>query len=260
MEQSLVKALTAEATLEKEKASLAQKLEEQIQIVRKSQHEEIMQLYRFAELGQLTTVILHEMANNLSVLALDIDDMHKENQTSEAITRTKESIKYLENMVTKVRRQLNKTDGIERFNASSTIIKTVEELSSKAARSGVVIRRPTRLKKFYLIGDPLRLSQILTILVNNSIDASSQNNTLKEVYISTRITNKKLEISVIDYGVGVPEGIRKNLFEPLHSTKQNGLGIGLFIAKQIVETHFKGQLVLNPSLERTEFIVRLFKR
>jgi signal transduction histidine kinase len=259
MEQSLAKAISAERALEKEKLSLAQRLEEQIQIVRQSQREEIMQLYRFAELGQLTTAILHEMANNLSVLSLDIDDLHQENHTSNAIARTKESIKYLENMVMKVRRLLNKTNQTERFDAIKVVRDMVKELSNKPNQPGIRVSTSNNPKFFYVIGDPLRLSQIITILVNNSIDASLQVDTTKEILITIKLSDTNLLISVTDYGIGIPKDIRKNLFEPLHSTKQNGLGIGLFIAKQIIETHFKGDLSLDPNPKHTKFIIKLPK-
>lgn len=260
MEQSLIKARSAESALEKEKLLLSKKLAEQIKIVRKSQQEEIMQLYRFAELGQLTTIILHEMANNLSILSLDIDDIHKENKTSEAIVRTKESIRYLEGMVRKIRRQLNNTDHTTRFNTNEVVTNTLNELLAKAKKSGITINSSLSKEKLYIIGDPLRLSQILTILVNNALDASTSTNSLKEIFINVESRNNKIEISVIDYGVGIPKESRGHLFEPLHSSKQNGLGIGLFVAKQIAETHFKGTIKLDSSLNRTEFIIQLPKR
>ncbi|MFZ2126556.1 MAG: HAMP domain-containing sensor histidine kinase [Candidatus Microsaccharimonas sp.] len=259
MENNLKRAMAAEVELEKEKSQLASRLREKTRILRKAQQEEIMQLYQFAELGQLTTIILHDLANNLSVLSLDIDDLTEENETSGAIARTKESIAYLERMVSKVRRQISKTKHVEKFDALTVTRQSVHDMSSKAGRVGITIKTSSSKINggFHIVGDPLRLSQILTILINNAIDASIPEGMLKEITVQTRIHNRTLQISVIDHGIGVPENIRGNLFEPLHSNKQHGLGIGLFVAKQIAEMHFKGALFLHHDTDRTEFVIEL---
>lgn len=256
MEQSLTRALKAEKALEKERNLLANKLEKQIQLIKNSQKEEIMQLYRFAELGQLTTVVLHEMANNLSILSLDIDDIDQEYKTSASIVRTKESIRYLEDMVSKVRKQLGKTDHIKKFNANLIIKEVLEDFTSKTKRAGVLIVPNLSNKYLRAVGDPLRLSQVITILINNAVDACINNQSSK-IIVTSKVHKKKIEISVIDYGSGISEASRKILFEPLRSTKQNGLGIGLFISKQIIETHFKGSLLLDPSKESTKFTISI---
>lgn len=259
MENNLKRATAAEVELEKEKSQLASRLREKTRILRKAQQEEIMQLYQFAELGQLTTIILHDLANNLSVLSLDIDDLTEENEASDAIARTKESIAYLERMVSKVRRQISQTKHVEKFDAFAVIRQSAQDMSSRAGRVGITIKLslPRAKNPFLVVGDPLRLSQILTILVNNAVDASVPEGMLKEVTIRARQHARILQISVVDHGVGVPKDIRNDLFEPLHSNKQHGLGIGLFVAKQIAEMHFKGALFLHHDTDRTEFIIEL---
>ena len=259
MERNLKRALSAEIELENEKALLSIRLAEQTKTLRQAQQEEIMQLYQFAELGQLTTVILHDLANNLSILSLDIDDISEEHKTSEAILRTKESIGYLEAMVSKVRRQLSRATHTQKFDVMPIIRQTIKDLSPKAERMGIKINHINKMSPFFIVGDPLRLSQIFTILINNAIDASMHGDTLKQITVATKLIDSILIVSVIDYGVGIDESIRASLFEPLQSTKQNGLGIGLFVAKQIAEMHFKGNLVLGKDRGHTEFIVKLPK-
>jgi len=256
-EQNLMRALSAEKALQNEKDTLAARLEEQTQVLRKAQQEEMLQLYQFAELGQLTTVILHDLANNLSVLSLDIDDLKEENNTSATINRTKESINYLEDMVTKVRRHINKNYHNKEFDVGKVILETISELNTKAAKANVhLVYRRDKIKAS-LTGDPLRLKQVLGILINNAIEATPSNNMTSKVEVHIKRSKGVLEISVMDQGVGIPYSVREDLFEPLRSTKETGLGMGLFVAKQIIITHFKGHLSLDPNESQTTFIVNL---
>lgn len=261
---SLKRALDAEKALELEKASLAAKLHAQTLSLREAQLEEMKQLYHFAELGQLTTVILHELANYLTILALDIDELPKQSKKTNTIDKVKESVKYLELMVKRVRHRLNSSNEIKRFSAVKSVRDTVNGLKIKAESRGVAlninIHKKTDSSSFLVFGDSLRLSQVITILINNAIDASDPRDLSSsgaKIDVVIVLTRNTMKISVIDYGVGISDTVRKDLFQPLHSTKANGLGMGLYIAQQIVATHFKSTLSLSSRSDATEFIVTL---
>jgi signal transduction histidine kinase len=66
-------------------------------------------------------------------------------------------------------------------------------------------------------------------------------------------------ITVNDWGRGIPAAERPKLFQPFHSTKQTGMGMGLFIVKQIVEEHFLGSVVIDSSAKHTAFVIKLPK-
>lgn len=260
MEQTLKKAVQAEAALRKEKAMLAIRLEEETRKLRESQMAEMRQLYRFAELGQLSTVVMHELANHLTVLTLDMDDIQQRHHRSEAIARARESIDYLEGMVTQVRRQLKDTNEYTRFNGLSIIQDTMAVLEPKAAKKSVRVlyTPPKRRKDFPILGDPLRLAQILTILVTNAVEAySGSKKKSRQVDVITTVHKNKLEIAIHDEGVGIPAEERDTLFIPKQSTKKHGMGIGLFIAKEIAETHFRGSIKLDARTDGTQFVITL---
>ncbi len=262
MEQSLQKALVAEAALQSEKDLLAVRLEEQTRYLRESQLEEMRQLYRFAELGQQSTALLHELANHLTVLTLDIDDIQQRNHRTKAISHARESITHLDNMVGQVRHQLQETSASNVFNILTAVDEVVTNLSTMAAKVQVSLhyKKPTGQKAILGNGDALRLSQILTIIITNAIEAYGEAPTSfaePTVFIATHITQTTVEIMITDDGQGIPDNIRQQLFTPFQSSKKNGMGIGLFIAKSMIETHFKGTISLDPSREYTRFIITL---
>jgi two-component system, NtrC family, nitrogen regulation sensor histidine kinase NtrY len=89
-------------------------------------------------------------------------------------------------------------------------------------------------------GDPDQLDQLLINLVNNAIDASAE--TGGHVRIGWVAASGTVTIIVEDDGPGVAD--TANLFVPFFTTKPNGSGIGLVLARQIAEAH-KGSLVVR---------------
>lgn len=254
MEDAIRNATEAHIALAKQKQILVEKLEERTQSLQKVQLDEMKQLYHFAELGQLTTVILHDLANYLSVLTLDIDDLKEYKKHGIAITRAEESIQYIDNMITSVRRRLRNDDRHEIFNATKTISQSSKEFEIKCAKFGIkLIQTGNKSRSGKIFGDSLRLSQCLNILINNAIDASIESKT--DVIVNSEILDEHIRISVTDFGIGISRTTRKDLFKPLISGKKNGMGIGLYITKQIIETHFKGKISLNPDNSKTEFSI-----
>jgi PAS domain S-box-containing protein len=85
-------------------------------------------------------------------------------------------------------------------------------------------------------GRPAALSEALTNLILNAMDAMPQGGTLT---IATRHTaGRDVRVSVADTGVGMPETVRQRIFEPFYSTKgEGGSGLGLSMAYSIVRRH-----------------------
>lgn len=258
-EHLLSKNRLAEKALLKEKQSLEVRVAERTEQLQKAQMKELQQLYQFAEMGQLSAALLHDLANHLSVLTFDIADL-KQQQHTEAIKRAEESVGFLEDSVRQVRAQLHGKNEHQRFNVVHCAEESVRSVSQKASKSHVNLTFTGTQKSIFVKGDPLRLSHIITILVRNAVEAYR---TVKReecsVTVSLEITKNKVVIHVRDYGVGLTATQRKHLFSPVKSTKKEGLGIGLFIATKITETHFKGTLSLDPATDYTEFILELPK-
>ncbi len=99
-----------------------------------------------------------------------------------------------------------------------------------------------------VLGDPVLLEWALEVLAKNSIDALSGRGGCIELSTSAVANGRGgVRIRVHDNGPGVPRELRGRIFEPGFSTKQSGWGIGLSLAKRIVEENHGGKLVLAPS-------------
>jgi two-component system, NtrC family, sensor kinase len=80
--------------------------------------------------------------------------------------------------------------------------------------------------------DPDQLRIVFANLVRNARDAMPRGGTLS---IAGRHLDGRLEVSVADTGVGIPPEDLKRVLEPLYSTKARGLGLGLAIARAILD-------------------------
>ena len=107
---------------------------------------------------------------------------------------------------------------------------SVRKVVSLETRMPVAVRdgRPVRLR-----ADPDQLEQLLINLVRNAVDAASE--TGGGASIGWKRVGDQLEISVEDEGKGLAE--TSNLFVPFFTTKPQGTGIGLVLARQIAEAH-----------------------
>jgi signal transduction histidine kinase len=87
-------------------------------------------------------------------------------------------------------------------------------------------------------GDQVLLQQVLVNLLVNAMDAMGETPLARRrITISTDIRAAHVAVSVRDAGTGLPEQVDGTLFTPFVTTKANGLGIGLAIARTIVDAH-----------------------
>jgi two-component system, NtrC family, nitrogen regulation sensor histidine kinase NtrY len=100
--------------------------------------------------------------------------------------------------------------------------------------------------------DPDQIEQALINLLKNAVDASLSNG--DEVRIRWLTSSEVLTIEIIDSGTGLPHS--ENLFVPFFTTKPGGSGIGLVLARQIIEAH-GGSLILENRIDSQGCIARV---
>jgi signal transduction histidine kinase len=101
--------------------------------------------------------------------------------------------------------------------------------------------------------DKHKIRQALGNLLDNAVDASRAG---EPVEVRWAIAGPLLQIVVRDYGAGVPAAVRPRLFTPFCTTKPDGIGLGLALARELVEAH-GGQVEARDATPGSEFVVCL---
>ena len=106
--------------------------------------------------------------------------------------------------------------------------------------------------------DPSGMHQVLMNLLSNALDAVEPKRGLVRVEFHYDEANRQAILETVDNGVGIPPSMMKHMFELFHSTKGNrGTGLGLAVAKKIVEEHEGTISVRSTPGEGTTFTIRL---
>ncbi len=124
------------------------------------------------------------------------------------------------------------------FELNAAIREVLVLIEGERKKHGVVIEFEPALKLLKLRGGRIQIQQVVMNLVVNAMRAVSVLPAEdRRMRIETRLAGDKASIIVEDHGPGVPEDIAPRIFEPLVTTKDAGLGMGLAISRRIVETH-----------------------
>ena len=108
-----------------------------------------------------------------------------------------------------------------------------------------------------ILGDRIQLQQVILNLVTNGIDAMKDTpNEDRVISIRTSRVEKFAELSVSDCGPGIPEDKIKEVFEPFFTSKAEGMGMGLSIARTIIEAH-NGRIWAENEAGGATFRIRL---
>jgi len=250
MQRSLQRAEASEQALKEHNEMLEVRVRERTKELHKAQMEKLNQLHKFAELGYTTTALFHDLANRITVLSMDVESLSdKRNDKEEIIQQTNESIRYIEDLIRQVRLQVMEHETPMDFEILEETDDVIQTLSYKNKRQKSKISIQSNIPKntrYY--GDRVVFRQIIGCLVSNAIDSydsSAAQGKEKVVDIMLDRSDQDYTIHVRDYGPGIIPKDMPTIFEPFYTTKKHGMGIGLFISKQLTEQQLHGTLAVE---------------
>jgi len=135
---------------------------------------------------------------------------------------------------------------------AAVVAECVDDCRPRADAAGVPVR-VVPAPDVTLPLDKHKLKQAIGNLLDNAVAASPRGETVE---ITTSVENGAARIVVRDHGPGVAPAIRDRLFTPFATTKPDGIGLGLVLARDLVEAH-GGTLDWRPAAPGTEFVVTL---
>ena len=142
----------------------------------------------------------------------------------------------------------------EEFDLSIRIEKIIKYLSKRLPSLGQTVRLENDIQPGIIIrANGSLLAWSIENIIKNSIDSIDQKN--GQISISLRKELNEIKIRIKDNGIGIPKKDWKNIFRPGFSTKKAGWGLGLSLAKRIIEDIHRGNLkVLNSTINKGTII------
>ena len=212
-------------------------VEERTQALRDAQ-EQLIRKERLAALGQLAGGIAHELRrplsaiNNVSFLIksmmTDLDE-----ETAKLLAILDDEVHHADHIITDL---LEFARTGEAQPTSASIEKLVDEIiKNHPSPEGVTtkIQIPDDLSPAYI--DLGHIRQALTNLIENAYDAMPEGGELSVNSEQWAVDSVQIEVS--DTGTGIPPENLEKIFEPLFTTKQKGIGLGLAISKSLIEAN-----------------------
>jgi signal transduction histidine kinase len=110
----------------------------------------------------------------------------------------------------------------------------------------------------WIIADKQRIEQAVLNIIKNALDAMPDGGMIS-ISAEEDVDNKLLEIRIRDTGIGIEPETSRKIFDPFFTTKEDGKGsgLGLFVAREIIEEHEGNIRVDSVEGEGTTFIIRL---
>jgi signal transduction histidine kinase len=212
-----------------------------------------------ATLGELATGLAHEIRNPLAGIAGVIEivgrDLPSTSPARAVIKDVRQEITQINRIVTDLLETARpRQPRIRRSDLNITVEHAVMLARQQALSKPILIdlRKLPSLPEVEHDSD--QIHQVLLNLLLNAIQAISGKGVIQ---VEIEKSGPNAIISVSDNGRGIPPEHLPNIFRPFYTTKGNGTGLGLSLAKRIVEEHL-GRIEVTSSIgEGTKFMVRL---
>ena len=270
IESSLRRAETSEKALLQERDQLEVRVKQRTEELQKAQLEKMLHLYRFADFGRLAAGLIHDIVNPLTVVSLNLEQLHSKaseklrkadtKALQRAITRATDGTKSIEDYVEAARRQIQQQDIITQFDVGQEIKHVLKIFLYRCRKEKVTIQLMCK-SHTTLTGNPIKLSQCLSNLIANALDAH-QLTSKKSKYIKIIVSEVEhvCILHIKDNAHGIPHSLLKDIFKPFYTTKdaRHGTGIGLAITKDIIEKTFNGSINVSSEEKRwTTFTLKI---
>ncbi|HEX7274185.1 MAG TPA: sensor histidine kinase [Nitrososphaeraceae archaeon] len=194
--------------------------------------------------NQFINVAAHELRTPIqpilnAIYLLQSEDLStaKKNQYTDIIKRNTEKLGRLAEDILDVTRIESNTLRLmnERLNLYDLILNIVEEYKKNIQfiYKDLVIKYESPSKVIFVIGDKLRLNQVLLNLLDNAGKFTKKGS----ITVTTEIMSNKIKVIVKDTGTGIHPEVFPKLFSKFVTRSDRGTGLGLFISKSIIEAH-----------------------
>ncbi len=230
----------------------------------------LVQQNKLAAMGEMIGAIAHQWRqplNNISLILHFIRDnfdnskLNKE-MMSNYVDKGKKQIEYMSHTIDDFRNFYKPSKKRARFGIEEALNSTVEIMNAKLEQKDIQVE--ILVEDFMLLGFENEFKQVVLNIISNAKDAIFQKKEKNKdfkgiVYLIGKKYRKNYEIIISNNGSQIKEEIIDRIFEPYFTTKfaKQGTGIGLYMAKMIIENSMLGTIEVKNIKDGVEFKIIL---
>jgi signal transduction histidine kinase len=212
---------------------------------------ELAHVNRYSMAGELATSIAHELNQPLGSILVNTETAELLlNEPSPDMTELKEILSDIRRddqrageVIRRLRSILKRVPFEARqFDLNDTVRESISLVSGIAHAREINVERLLSAEALPVSGDRIQVQQVLLNLLLNATDAmATQDKAQRKVVLRTARDGDAAVIEIADNGPGILAENVDEIFQPFYTTKPNGMGMGLSIARTIIEAH-EGQI------------------
>jgi K+-sensing histidine kinase KdpD len=233
-DEHFIDAFSAHASIAIENARLAQ---------------EMVANERLSAVGRMASTIIHDIKNPMGTLRVYAQVMKKKSGNEEAAKLADEMIHQVDRFVNMTQEILDFTRGVSSTNIQEldfgeTMGAVLDFIEKDLSKNNVQLVRNTQYQGQVKM-DQDKMVRVFYNLASNARDAMPQGGSLT---VSTEPSNGYVKIEFKDSGTGMPEEVRKKIFEPFMTYgKKHGTGLGMAIVKKVIDDH-QGKIEIESEM------------
>lgn len=219
----------------------------------------LIQAEKLASIGRISATIAHEIRNPLTSVKLNIQKILQSTQLDEIeeehLRISQEGIGQIEKFIREFLDFTRSSElNLDRFSIEQILEESIKMMSDSLDQKKINIEKNFQegLPLALVDGDKLRL--VFLNILRNAYEVVDERGKIS-VSLSLREEDgaRKIRIEISDNGQGIPEEDWENIFEPFYTTKSTGAGLGLAIARKIIEEHKGSIKVIKKEGRGTSF-------
>ncbi|MCP5180400.1 MAG: PAS domain S-box protein [Pseudomonadales bacterium] len=212
------------------------------------QQERLARVGRLSTMGEMTASIAHEINQPLTAIAmyaqaciklLQNPDTDRQKLTTALEKLNRQSLRAGA-IIERIQRFVRNESGQRELCGVNSLIRELTQFVTGDARlHDIDLQFDLAEDLPNLFCDPIQIQQVALNLIRNAIDAMHQ---IERIYgdtvvVRSRLIDDTVEVAVVDAGTGVSVDDEPLVFSAFHTTKKDGMGMGLSICRSIIEQH-----------------------
>lgn len=197
-------------------------------------------------MARVYRTVAHELRAPLSAMMIHLDLLRESLTGAEASEADKENqnryVVVLRDELERLNRSLSETltqtlpspDQRSKFDLRQALEELGTLLAPQARRQGVELQTVMAEEAVFMVGHRDRLKQSFLNISVNALEAMPQGGTLR---LEMHVEGSRVTVRIVDTGRGIPKDVLARIYERDFTTKGTGSGIGLYVARTLVEMH-----------------------